>query len=94
MREIVRLFREPKTASRNIVFNIIGWLVVIQTGVIISPLRRETRAGLEIIALRRSDPDRDLHILAEWLRRSDPDRDLHTYYFPAPSQFSDFPLLQ
>ena len=76
--------------------DIIGWLVVTQTGVIISPLRRETRAGLEIIAewLRGSDPDRDLHILAEWLRRSDPDRDLHTYYFPAPSQFSDFPLLQ
>ena len=45
--------------------DIIGWLVVTQTGVIISPLRRETRAGLEIIAewLRRSDPDRDLHIL-------------------------------
>ena len=75
--------------------DIIGWLVVTQTGVIISPLRRETRASLEIMAewLRHSDPDRDLHILAEWLRRSDPDRDLHTYYFPAPSQFSDFPLL-
>ena len=63
--------------------DIIGWLVVTQTGVIISPLRRETRASLEIMAewLRHSDPDRDLHILAEWLRRSDPDRDLHTYIF-------------